>query len=146
MVEILPELSEIKEDEFKIPEEDLKIEFFRSSGPGGQNVNKVETAVRIVHTPTGLSASSQVERSQSQNRERVMNLLRAKLIKLMEEGRTKELSQLRTKIKPEWGNQIRSYVLHPYKMVKDHRTGVETSRAEEVLEGGLDLFVEGDIM
>ena len=146
LVEILPELSEIKEDEFKIPEEDLKIEFFRSSGPGGQNVNKVETAVRIVHTPTGLSASSQVERSQSQNRERVMNLLRAKLIKLMEEGRTKELSQLRTKIKPEWGNQIRSYVLHPYKMVKDHRTGVETSQAEEVLEGGLDLFVEGDIM
>ena len=146
LVEILPELSEIKEDEFKIPEEDLKIEFFRSSGPGGQNVNKVETAVRIVHTPTGLSASSQVERSQSQNRERVMNLLRAKLIKLMEESRTKELSKLRTKIKPEWGNQIRSYVLHPYKMVKDHRTGVETSRAEEVLEGGLDLFVEGDIM
>lgn len=146
LVEILPELSEIKEDEFKIPEEDLKIEFFRSSGPGGQNVNKVETAVRIVHIPTGLSASSQVERSQSQNRERVMNLLKAKLIKLMEESRTKELGQLRTKVKPEWGNQIRSYVLHPYKMVKDHRTGVETSRAEEVLEGELDLFVDSDTM
>lgn len=146
LVEILPELSEIKEDEFKIPEEDLKIEFFRSSGPGGQNVNKVETAVRIVHIPTGLSASSQVERSQSQNRERVMNLLKAKLIKLMEESRTKELGQLRSKVKPEWGNQIRSYVLHPYKMVKDHRTGVETSRAEEVLEGELDLFVDSDTM
>ena len=145
LVEILPELSEIKEDEFKIPEEDLKIEFFRSSGPGGQNVNKVETAVRIVHTPTGLSASSQVERSQSQNRERVMNLLRAKLIKLMEESRTKELGQLRTKIKPEWGNQIRSYVLHPYKMVKDHRTGVETSRAEEVLNGDIDIFIESEV-
>ena len=145
MVEILPELSEIKEDEFKIPEEDLKIEFFRSSGPGDQNVNKVETAVRIVHTPTGLSASSQVERSQSQNRERVMNLLRAKLIKLMEESRTKELGQLRTKIKPEWGNQIRSYVLHPYKMVKDHRTGVETSRAEEVLNGDIDIFMESEV-
>lgn len=145
LVEILPELSEIKEDEFKISEEDLKIEFFRSSGPGGQNVNKVETAVRIVHIPTGLSASSQVERSQSQNRERVMNLLKAKLIKLMEEGRTKELSQLRTKIKPEWGNQIRSYVLHPYKMVKDHITGVETSRAEEVLEGDIDMFVESEV-
>ena len=146
LVEILPELSEIKEDELKIPEEDLKIEFFRSSGPGGQNVNKVETAVRIVHLPTGLSTACQAERSQSQNRERAMNLLRAKLIKLMEESRTKELGQLRSKVKPEWGNQIRSYVLHPYKMVKDHRTGAETSRAEEVLEGDLDLFMEGDIM
>ncbi len=146
LVEILPELSEIKGDELKIPEEDLKIEFFRSSGPGGQNVNKVETAVRIVHLPTGLSTACQAERSQSQNRERAMNLLRAKLIKLMEESRTKELGQLRSKVKPEWGNQIRSYVLHPYKMVKDHRTGAETSRAEEVLEGDLDLFMEGDIM
>lgn len=146
LVEVLPELSEIKEDEFKIPEEDLKIEFFRSSGPGGQNVNKVETAVRIIHAPTGLYASSQIERSQSQNREKAMNLLKAKLLKLMEESRTKELSQLQTKIKPEWGNQIRSYVLHPYKMVKDHRTGVETSRAEEVLEGDLDLFMESDII
>lgn len=146
LVEVLPELSEIKEDALKIPEEDLKIEFFRSSGPGGQNVNKVETAVRIIHIPTGLSASSQVERSQSQNRERATNLLKAKLLKLMEESRTKELGQLRTKIKPEWGNQIRSYVLHPYKMVKDHRTGAETSRAEEVLEGDLDLFMESDII
>ena len=150
LVEVLPELSELSaksgEDELKIPAEDLKIEFFRSSGPGGQNVNKVETAVRIVHLPTGLAAASQVERSQSQNRERAMNLLKAKLLKLMEDTQIKELDKLRVKVKPEWGSQIRSYVLHPYKLVKDHRTGVETTQAEKVLDGELDLFVESDII
>jgi len=149
LVEVLPELRGLStkggEDELKIPAEDLKIEFFRSSGPGGQNVNKVETAVRIVHLPTGLAAGSQVERSQSQNRERAMKLLQAKLLKLMEDTQIKELDKLRVKVKPEWGSQIRSYVLHPYKLVKDHRTSVETSRAEEVLEGDLDLFIEGEV-
>jgi len=149
LVEVLPELSGLStkegEDELKIPAEDLKIEFFRSSGPGGQNVNKVETAVRIVHLPTGLTAASQVERSQVQNRERAMKLLQAKLLKLMEDTQIKELDKLRVKVKPEWGSQIRSYVLHPYKLVKDHRTGVETSRAEEVLEGNLDLFIESEV-
>lgn len=150
LVEVLPELSGLStkegEDELKIPAEDLKIEFFRSSGPGGQNVNKVETAVRIVHLPTGLTAASQVERSQVQNRERAMKLLQAKLLKLMEDTQIKELDKLRVKVKPEWGSQIRSYVLHPYKLVKDHRTGVETTQAEKVLDGELDLFVESDIM
>jgi len=145
LVEVLPELSGLKEDELKIPTEDLKTEFFRSSGPGGQNVNKVETAVRIVHLPTGLATASQVERSQAQNRERAMKLLQAKLLKLMEDTQVKELDKLRVKVKPEWGSQIRSYVLHPYKLVKDHRTGVETSRAEEVLEGNLDIFIEGEV-
>jgi len=149
LVEVLPELSGLStkegEDELKIPAEDLKIEFFRSSGPGGQNVNKVETAVRIVHLPTGLTAAFQVERSQVQNRERAMKLLQAKLLKLMEDTQIKELDKLRVKVKPEWGSQIRSYVLHPYKLVKDHRTGVETSRAEEVLEGNLDLFIESEV-
>ena len=148
LVEVLPELSGLStksgEDELKIPAEDLKTEFSRSSGPGGQNVNKVETAVRIVHLPTGLAAASQVERSQAQNRERAMKLLQAKLLKLMEDTQVKELDKLRVKVKPEWGSQIRSYVLHPYKLVKDHRTGVETSRAEEVLEGNLDLFIESE--
>jgi len=146
LVEVLPDLQKVEEDELKIPTEDLKVEFFRSSGPGGQNVNKVETAVRIVHLPTGLTATSQVERSQAQNRERAMKLLQVKLLKLMEDSHVKELDKLRVKVKPEWGSQIRSYVLHPYKLVKDHRTGVETAQAEEVLEGNLDLFVETGIM
>jgi peptide chain release factor 2 len=145
LVEVLPEISSIKEDGFKIPESDLRVEFFRSSGPGGQNVNKVETAVRIVHVPTGLSAASQEGRSQSQNRETAMNTLKAKLIKLMEENEVEELDKLKVKVEPEWGSQIRSYVLHPYKLVKDHRTGVETAKAEETLSGDLDIFIDGEI-
>jgi len=147
LIEILPEFKgSTEKSEMKIPEEDLKIEFSRSSGPGGQNVNKVETAVRIVHLPTGISTGSQVERSQSQNRERAMKLLQAKLFKLMEENQVKEVNKLKVKVKPEWGSQIRSYVLQPYQLVKDHRTGVETSQVDKVLEGDLDLFVENDIM
>lgn len=146
LIEVLPELKDIKEEEFKIPETDLRVEFSRSSGPGGQNVNKVETAVRIIHLPTGISAASQVERSQAQNRERALNLLKAKLFKLMEQTEIKELDKLRVKVKPEWGSQIRSYVLQPYQLVKDHRTDIETSQVDKVLNGDLDLFVENDIM
>ncbi|MCX6702506.1 MAG: PCRF domain-containing protein, partial [Candidatus Wolfebacteria bacterium] len=102
LVEILPDIEKSEKENIKIPEEDLKIEFSRSSGPGGQNVNKVETAVRIIHLPTGISAASQVERSQSRNRELAMNLLKAKLVKLMEDTEAKELNQLKTKVKPEW--------------------------------------------
>jgi len=145
LVEVLPDLPEIDEKEFRIPEEDLRVEFFRSSGPGGQNVNKVETAVRVIHQPTGISVASQVERSQTQNRQRALKILKAKLIKLMEEKQEEELSKLRTRVKPEWGNQIRSYVLNPYKLAKDHRTGKETSRVEDVLEGGLDVFIENEL-
>lgn len=146
LVEVLPDLPEIDEKEFKIPEEDLKFEFFRSSGPGGQNVNKVETSVRIIHIPTNISVSCQVERSQAQNRERALKILKAKLIKLMENQQEQELSKIRTKIKPEWGNQIRSYVLNPYKLAKDIRTGVETTQVEKVLEGEIELFIESDIL
>lgn len=147
LVEVLPEFKELEgKESFKIPEDDLRIEFSRSSGPGGQNVNKVETAVRIVHLPTNLSAASQSERSQSQNREKAMNLLKAKLLKLMEENEIEEINNLKVKVKPEWGSQIRSYVLNPYKLVKDHRSGVETGQVENVLAGDLDLFVESDIL
>ena len=145
LVEILPDLPRVHAEGFKIPESDVRLEFSRSSGPGGQNVNKVETAVRVVHIPTNLAAASESERSQTQNKEKAMILLKAKLIKLMEEREAKELGDLKTKVKPEWGSQIRSYVLHPYKMVKDHRTNVETSQVESVLEGKLDEFIDGEI-
>ncbi|MBI3589105.1 MAG: PCRF domain-containing protein [Candidatus Liptonbacteria bacterium] len=145
LVEVLPDLPEIEESKLKIPEQDLKFEFFRSSGPGGQNVNKVETAVRVIHTPTGLTASSQVERSQVSNREKALKILKAKLFDLMEKTKAKELGELRTKVKPEWGNQIRSYVLNPYKLVKDHRTEVETSNVDKVLEGEIDIFIESEV-
>lgn len=145
LIEVLPELPRVEAQKIQIPDKDLKIEFYRSSGPGGQNVNKVETAVRLVHLPTGVSAASQVERSQTQNRERAFLLLKAKLAKIMAERRETELSNLRVKVTPEWGHQIRSYVLHPYKMVKDHRTNVETARVDEVLEGGLDEFISAEL-
>src|SRR3989344_2010380 len=145
LVEVLPELEEIESSKFEIPEDELKVEFSRAGGPGGQNVNKVETAVRIIHLPTNIVVSSRVERSQAQNREKALKLLKAKLVKLMEETKAKELSQLRTKVKPEWGNQIRSYILNPYKLVKDHRNGIETSQVDKVLEGELDVFIESEV-
>jgi len=143
LVEVMPV---IQEHTLQIKDEDLKVEFFRSSGPGGQNVNKVETAVRIVHIPTGTVTASQVERSQSQNRARAMTILEAKLIQLMEKERVQELDKLRTKVKPEWGSQIRSYVLNPYKLVKDHRTDYETTQVDAVLQkGDLDGFIETEL-
>ena len=143
LVDVLPE---IQETELHIKESDLKVEFFRSSGPGGQNVNKVETAVRIVHVPTGIVVSSQSERSQSQNREKAMHIIEAKLIQLMEQERVDQIDKLRTKVKPEWGSQIRSYVLNPYQLIKDHRTEYETGNIDAVLERGeLDGFIEAEL-
>jgi len=145
LVEILPDLPEIDHKKIEIPEKDLEWEFSRSGGPGGQNVNKVETAVRVVHIPTGITVHSQTQRSQAQNRERALSILKAKLLTLMEKQQIKELAELRTKVKPAWGNQIRSYVLNPYKLVKDHRTGTETADVEGVLDGKLDMFIESEI-
>lgn len=142
LIEILPELPEVEIKNLIIPADDLKMEVYRSSGPGGQNVNKRETAVRLIHLPTGLTAAAQIERSQAQNRERALKLLKSKLFKLMTERREKELSNLRTKVTPDWGHQIRSYVLHPYQMVRNHRTGKKITNVDEVLEGNLDKFIQ----
>lgn len=141
LVEIMPEI--IRQD-IQINPSDLRIDTFRSSGPGGQNVNKLETAVRITHIPTGIAVAVQSERSQAQNKEKAMHLLVSRLAQKMEQAKIEELSQLKPELKSgsiEWGSQIRSYVLHPYQMVKDHRTGVKSSQPDRVLEGELDKFL-----
>jgi len=146
LIEVLPKFSKLEEKYFIIPLTDLKIEFSKAGGPGGQNVNKRETAVRIVHIPTNISVYASGERSQEQNREQAMNILRAKIFKKAQEEKKsiEESIKISKGTEIEWGNQIRSYVLHPYKMVKDHRTGIETSNVDEVLEGNLDLFIEAE--
>jgi peptide chain release factor 2 len=146
MVEVLPEIEKSIEKEIEIKPEDLKIETFRASGPGGQYVNRRESAVRITHLPAKITVSCQVERLQGQNREKAMKLLYAKLYQMKEKEKEREIKKIKGKsVSIEWGSQIRSYVLHPYKLVKDLRTNVETGDVEGVLDGNLDLFIEAEI-
>jgi peptide chain release factor 2 len=141
LVELLPEIED--NSEIIIRPEDIEIEVYKSSGAGGQNVQKNMTAVRIIHKETGLVVTCQNERSQSQNRESALKVLRSRLFELQQQAHAEEISDLKGEFKKaEWGNQIRSYVLHPYQMVKDHRTDYETGNTQAVLDGALDGFME----
>ena len=146
LVEVLPELAEVDLPDIEIGDEDLEWQFFRASSQGGQNVQKASTAVRLKHKPTDIVVTAQTERYQEQNRKIAMDLLRAKLWVLEQKKQEEKVEKIKGEYRPaSWGNQIRSYVLHPYKMVKDLRTNVETSDTERVLDGDLDKFIEAEL-
>jgi len=141
-VDVVPEMEEGDAADVEIKPEDLKVETFKASGAGGQYVNKTESAIRISHLPTGIVVASQQERSQMQNRDLALGILRAKLVQRAREEQEQKLIEIRGERRAnEWGSQIRSYVLHPYQLVKDLRTNVETGSAQQVLEGDLDGFI-----
>jgi peptide chain release factor 2 len=143
LVEVLPE---IDSSDIEIKEDDLEWNFYRASSHGGQNVQKVSSAVRLKHKPTGITVSCQTERYQAQNRENALKLLKAKLWARQQEKRNSEEKKLKGEYKPaSWGNQIRSYVLHPYQMVKDLRTQVETGNTQSVLDGDIDIFIDAEL-
>lgn len=141
LVEVLPQVE--SNDDIQINPDDLRIDVYRSSGAGGQNVQKNSTAIRITHLPTGLVVTCQNERSQTQNRENAMRVLRARLLEIKQQEQEQQMAELRGEYtKAEWGSQIRSYILHPYQMVKDHRTDYETGNTQAVLNGAIDGFIE----
>jgi len=156
-VEVLPEIPKLDQTEIKINPEDLKLETFRASGPGGQYVNKRESAVRITHLPTNIKVACQSERLQGENRQKAESLLYAKLCQNQILAQEKEIKKIKAaqgrsssgergkSSSASWGTQIRSYVFHPYKLIKDYRTGIETSKVDEVLDGNLDEFINAEI-
>jgi peptide chain release factor 2 len=145
LVEVLPQVE--NDAQVEINSDDLRIDVFKSSGAGGQNVQKNATAIRITHIPTGIVVSCQNERSQVQNRENAMRVLRARLLELKQQEKDEQLAELRGEYtKAEWGSQIRSYILHPYQMVKDHRTDYEVGNIQAVLDGEIDGFIEAYLL
>lgn len=141
LVEVMPEIED--EAPLDIDPDDVRVDLFRSSGAGGQHVNKTSSAVRLTHIPTGTVVTCQNERSQGQNREMAWRVLRSRLRMLQEEARAQTIADIKGDVvSAEWGNQIRSYVLHPYMLVKDHRTNVEVGNTQDVLEGNIDPFIE----
>lgn len=144
-VEVIPILEDVDKD-IDVPETDIDFKAVRAGGPGGQSVNKTSSAVQITHTPTGITVNCSEERSQLQNREKAMQILKGKLWKILEENRLKEISDIKGDYKVAgWGNQIRNYILHPYKLVKDLRTGIESSNPESILDGNIDEFLEAQL-
>lgn len=140
-VDVVPQLDQSFTD-IEIDTQDLRVDTYRASGAGGQHVNKTDSAVRITHIPTGLVATSQASRSQNENKDLAMSLLKSKLVKIMQDEHKSHISEIRGESKDvAWGNQIRSYVLHPYKLVKDLRTNLETSDVQDILDGNLDSFI-----
>lgn len=145
LVEVLPEVSQ-EEEKIEVKPEDLRIDFYRASGPGGQYVNRRESAVRITHLPSGIVVSCQNERIQGKNREIAMSMLYSKLYLLKKKEEEKKMNKMKGDlVSIEWGSQIRNYVFHPYRLVKDLRTGVESSNLESVLDGEIDKFIEAEI-
>jgi peptide chain release factor 2 len=137
----------VEEVEYSLEEKDIKVDTYRASGAGGQHINKTDSAVRMTHLPTGIVVTCQTERSQHKNRANAMKLLRARVYqKIMEEEEIKEASKRGVKLKIEWGSQIRSYVLHPYNLIKDMRTGTETGNAKAVLDGDIDEFINAFLL
>ena len=143
LIEVLPKFDELS---FEINPQDLRVDTYKASGPGGQYVNKIESAVRVTHLPTNITVACQSERLQGENKKKAMELLYTRLHKYYQDKKEKEEAEVRGEsISAEWGNQIRSYVLHPYQMIKDHRTNVQTSETQNVLDGELDQFIEAEV-